>query len=111
MELDLPGGSAIEVIDHLARGVAVGDYLPVIAITRENDLTTIRAALEIGAADVVRAPVDLLELQHRIVNQLRVAAVVAALAEINRSLCSQLRDRTPRRSWRQPASSHRKTES
>lgn len=100
LDLDLPDRSAIAVMEHIAAHVPVGDHVPVIALTASGDPVTARAALELGAVDVLRGPVDVTDLQLRVLNHLRVAALVSALAEVNRSLQRERDSRRSGRPWR-----------
>ncbi len=71
LDIQMPHMDGFEVMDQL-RGIAEGDYMPVLVLTAQQDMETRLRALECGARDFVTKPFDRSEVINRIYNMLEV---------------------------------------
>ncbi|CAK0745813.1 two-component system, cell cycle response regulator [uncultured Gammaproteobacteria bacterium] len=78
----MPGMNGIEFISEF-RAKAANDEIPIVMVTAESERTVLVEALEAGANDFLRKPVDPVELLARARNMLKLRARSQALAEAN----------------------------
>jgi CheY-like chemotaxis protein len=61
LDIDMPGGSGIEVLKRLKRSTKT-QRIPVVVVSGSNDLDVRQIAMELGVADFLTKPVDLDQL-------------------------------------------------
>ncbi len=86
LDLHLPGRSGLQILESLTAMLAVGQLLPVIAVTADDRPELSRRALELGAIDLLHKPFDVEELITRVGNQLQVGATVDAMRRVTTML-------------------------
>jgi two-component system cell cycle response regulator len=88
LDHELAGLDGMTVLDRL-RGIEALAAVPVIMLTRSNDPELMIEALRRGANDYLRRPLDLGELEARVMAALRVKRLHDALLDANRRLARQ----------------------
>ncbi|MBC7503281.1 MAG: EAL domain-containing protein [Herminiimonas sp.] len=91
LDLKMPGLNGFEVID-LLKTIEKEDYLPVLAITTDNDLKL--DALQAGAKDFISRPYNLVEVLSRIRNMLEVRLLHTMVKNQSRVLEETVQKRT-----------------
>jgi putative two-component system response regulator len=101
LDIMMPDMDGYEVA-HALKTEAATQAIPIVMVTALNDRDSRLRGLEAGAEEFVTKPVDRLELRVRVRNLLRLKELSDFLAEHNRILDAQVKERT-----RQLASSYR----
>jgi len=81
----MPGVSGMEALARVRKDPR-WDLTPVIMVTSRGEAEDVRAALEAGASDFIRKPIDRVELMARVKASLRERRLVTGLARANAKL-------------------------
>ncbi|MBI4828410.1 MAG: hybrid sensor histidine kinase/response regulator [Nitrospinae bacterium] len=81
----MPGVTGLEALARVRRDPR-WDLVPVIMVTSRGEAEDVRAALEAGASDFIRKPIDRVELMARVKASLRERRLVAGMAQANAKL-------------------------
>jgi putative two-component system response regulator len=90
----MPGMDGFEVLDRLRPLLEREGFLPVVILTGERDPEVRERALRLGGKDFLNKPVDLTELEARILNLLEARALHQALRDARDRLDLRVRERT-----------------
>ena len=93
LDYNMPGINGVDIIIEL-RSMDPSDYLPILMLTAEEDVSLRAKALQSGAKDFLRKPYDRLEVILRSRNILEVRLLYSQALHQNRSLEDQVADRT-----------------
>ncbi|MBT3197673.1 MAG: EAL domain-containing protein [Gammaproteobacteria bacterium] len=93
LDQNMPHMSGSELLEQLAK-MPVEQQVPVMMLTAEDDQSSRRKALALGALDFLTKPFDVVEVTTRIRNMLQVRMLHNALEEMNHNLEETVRART-----------------
>jgi putative two-component system response regulator len=93
LDVIMPGISGYEVCNQLKSQEATKD-IPIIFLTSVSDVLNKTNAFELGAADYLTKPFDVLELKARVKNHLELKHTKMLLADQNKRLEQMVIDRT-----------------
>jgi putative two-component system response regulator len=94
LDLMMPVMDGFEVLDHLRPLLEREGFLPVVILTGERDPEVRDRALRLGGKDFLNKPVDLTELEVRILNLLETRALHRALRDARDRLEERVLERT-----------------
>ncbi len=94
LDLLMPGLDGFEALERLRPVLEREGFLPVIILTGERDPEVRERALRMGGKDFLNKPVDLTELEARILNLLETRALHRALRDARDRLEIRVRERT-----------------
>jgi putative two-component system response regulator len=92
-DIAMPGMDGFDLLDELNTRGMIED-VPVIMLTGQGDMATKRKALDLGATDLLSKPVELIDLQLRISNVLKLRASVNRVKKHERELLRMVAERT-----------------
>jgi putative two-component system response regulator len=94
LDLMMPEMDGFQVLERMKPLVESEGYLPVLILTGERQPEVRERALRMGGRDFLNKPVDLTELEARILNLLETRALHLALREARDQLEERVRERT-----------------
>ena len=94
LDLNMPGMDGYEVMSKLRAQVSDSVFLPILVLTADVSAEAKQRALEAGAVDFLTKPFDHAEVSLRIRNIIRTRRLHVALQDYNRTLETQVAQRT-----------------
>jgi putative two-component system response regulator len=94
LDLHLPDGSGLDILDRINKMIPKDDYVPVIMLTGDTSLEAKQAALAMGAKDFIAKPFEFSECLLRIRNLLETRWLHLRIREENATLDMRVHERT-----------------
>jgi putative two-component system response regulator len=92
-DVNMPGKSGLDFL-RVMRAEEATKYLPILMLTGNGEVTTKRAALELGATDFLNKPFDFVELTARLQNAIALKGFQDEIRTHNTILEQHVADRT-----------------